>query len=90
LGEDEIDGLTKQTISATKFTVTSDLDEHFGKVYVFNKPSMLEDANNYLKSSAYSSNGNPILVKDNIIVELDSNTPAETVSTIRTILDGMH
>ncbi|MHC1771638.1 MAG: hypothetical protein AB9907_07870 [Flexilinea sp.] len=90
LGEDEIDGLTKQTISATKFTVTSDLDEHFGKVYVFNKPSMLEDANNYLKSSAYSFNGNPILVKDNIIVELDSNTPAETVSAVRTILDGMH
>ncbi len=90
LGEDEIDGLTKQTISATKFTINSGLDEHFGRVYVFDKQAMLEDAYNYLKSSAYPSNGNPILVKENIIVELDSSIPAETVSIVRNILDTMN
>jgi hypothetical protein len=90
LGEDEINGLAKQVTSATKFTVESSMDEHFGRLYIFAKEETLNDAKIYLQSALYPEHGNTVLSKENILIELDANTPAETVHAVQNILDTMH
>lgn len=89
LGQEEIDGLTKQVVSATQFTVRSEVDEHIGRVYIFDKKEKMDDAFIYLTSDTYNTNGNPILRHENVLIELDSRTPAAIEEQIRTILNSM-
>lgn len=89
LGEEEIDGLVKQVSSATKFTVTSGMGEHFGQVYIFAKKELLDDAYIFLTSASHNTEGNPVLRNENVIIELDGQTPPEIVDQIRTILSEM-
>ncbi|NMB93839.1 MAG: hypothetical protein GYA26_06425, partial [Flexilinea flocculi] len=50
----------------------------------------LNDAKIYLQSALYPEHGNTVLSKENILIELDANTPADTVHAVQNILDTMH
>jgi hypothetical protein len=68
LGEDEINGLAKQVTSATKFTVESSMDEHFGRLYIFAKEETLNDAKIY-RNPPYIGTRHTVLSKENILIE---------------------
>lgn len=86
-GQDEIGTMTDLATTVSKFTLGDDPLEFEGYIYSFSSQAAFDQGLDYLTSRKPGATNQTIFQKNNLLIELDADTPGSVLDRVRSAIE---